>query len=233
MNKTLKVILIIAIPILIIGGIIYFFFGFNKSEEPSYTITNDSLKFKTEYEALNGQKTSDGKTYLTMNLKSYNPFVYSNYEDIFKLLDSGTGIIYFGFPECPWCRNLVPVLSDAAISANVKNILYLNIRDDRDTKELTSKGKIKTTKEGTDNYNKLLKILNGFLPAYKGLNDDSVKRIYLPTVVFVKDGKVLGIEQSLEAFSLRVNGNPYLGMNADEKTALTNIFNDYFTKLGY
>lgn len=230
MNKKLKVGLIILIVLIVIGGIIYLLFGFNKKDETTYSITNDSLKFKEEYEKLNGTASTSGKTYLTINIKSYNPFVYSSYDDIFKLLDEGTGVIYFGFPECPWCRNLVPVLSNAAIKSGVKEILYLNIKDDRDIKELTSKGKIKTTKEGTDNYEKLVKKLYDYLPVYNGLKDDTIKRVYLPTVVFVKDGKILGLEQSLEAFSKRVNGDAYQEMTTEEKNALTKIFTDYFKK---
>lgn len=230
MSKKLKIIIgsIIVLVILTIAIII----GLNYKSEPTYTITNDSLKFKEEYEKINGLTNErNGKTYISINIKSYNPFVYSSYDEIFKLLDNGTGVIYFGFPECPWCRNLVPVLSDSAIANNVKEVYYLNIREDRDTKELTSKGKIKTTKEGTDNYNKLLDILNKYLPAYEGLKDDTIKRVYLPTVIFVKDGKVIGLEQSLESFSKRADGNAYQEMNVEEKAELTKVFEKYYEKL--
>ena len=47
-------------------------------------------------------------------------------EEIFDILD-GTGIIYFGFPECPWCRNAVPVLLDAAEEVGIEKIYYIYI----------------------------------------------------------------------------------------------------------
>ena len=198
MNKKAKVItgVVVAIILIIMG---YFMFP-KKDNEPSYTITNDSLKFKEEYEN-------------------------------FDILDKGTGVIYLGFPECPWCRNLVPVLVDSALEEKVSPIYYLNISGDRNTLSLTKKGKIKTEKKGTEDYLKLVDILKDYLPVYDGLKDDSIKRIYLPTVIFVKDGKVLGLEETLESYSKRVDGNPYLEMNDYEKEELSNIFKDYYEKL--
>lgn len=229
MNKKAKVItgVVVAIILIIMG---YFMFP-KKDNEPSYTITNDSLKFKEEYENLNGKDNGNGKNYLSIDIKSYNPISYSNYEEIFDILDKGTGVIYLGFPECPWCRNLVPVLVDSALEEKVSPIYYLNISGDRNTLSLTKNGKIKTEKKGTEDYLKLVDILKDYLPVYDGLKDDSIKRIYLPTVIFVKDGKVLGLEETLESYSKRVDGNPYLEMNDSEKEELSNIFKDYYAKL--
>lgn len=229
MNKKAKVITgVIVVIILVIMG--YFMFS-KKDDGPSYTITNDSLKFKEEYESLNGKDNGNGKNYLSIDIKSYNPISYSNYEEIFDILDKGTGVIYLGFPECPWCRNLVPVLVDSALEEKVSPIYYLNISGDRNTLSLTKKGKIKTKKKGTEDYLKLVDILKDYLPVYDGLKDDSIKRIYLPTVIFVKDGKVLGLEETLESYSKRVEGNPYLEMNDSEKEELSNIFKGYYAKL--
>ena len=40
---------------------------------------------------------------------------YSNYDEIFEILESKSGVIYFGFPECPWCRNIALPLVDSAM----------------------------------------------------------------------------------------------------------------------
>ena len=71
MNKKAKVItgVVVAIILIIMG---YFMFP-KKDNEPSYTITNDSLKFKEEYENLNGKDNGNGKNYLSIDIKSYNP----------------------------------------------------------------------------------------------------------------------------------------------------------------
>ena len=234
MSKKLKIILGIIVIVLVLGIVGYFIW-----QGTGAKVTKDSIKFKEEYEAINAKyNSSNNKKYISINIKENNPVKYSSYDEIFEVLESGTGVIYFGFPECPWCRNLVPVLTDSALENGIKTVYYLNILEDRDIKELktTGTGKKKkttivTTKEGTPEYHKLLGILADFMSEYKGLNDESIKRIYLPTVVFVKDGKILGTEDSLESYAKRVDGNAYEPMNTEEKAALAKVFKTYYTKI--
>lgn len=230
MNNKIKAIIGIVI-IVVIGVIGYLIYKNNSEDKTEYTITNDSLKFKEEYESLNGKDTGYKQTYQTLDIKSYNPMLYSNYNEIFEILEKGTGIIYFGFPECPWCRNLVPVLVSSALESKVDKIYYLNIKEDRNTLTLTKKGKIKTEKQGNENYLKLVDILKDYLPVYDGLNDETIKRIYLPTVVFVKDGKVIGVQESLESYQKRVENNPFDPMTEAEQKELSDIFKGYYSKL--
>ena len=150
-------------------------------------INTDSYKFANEYNSLNGTKTESGKTYLTTNIKT-SSVKYTSYKEVFDILEGKTAIIYFGFPECPWCRNALPVLLDAA---NGQTIYYFNNKEDRDTKELLENGTVKTTKESTKDYKKLLEKLGDYADTYDGLNDESIKRLYYPTVLFVKNGKII------------------------------------------
>ena len=46
--------------------------------------------------------------------------------------------------------------------------------------------------EGTEEYYELVEKLDSVLGEYEGLNDSSIKRLYFPTVVFVKDGEIVG-----------------------------------------
>lgn len=230
MNNKIKAIIGVVI-IVVIGVIGYLIYKNNSEDKTEYTITNDSLKFKEEYESLNGKDTGYNQTYPTLDIKSYNPMLYSNYNEIFEILEKGTGIIYFGFPECPWCRNLVPVLVSSALESKVDKIYYLNIKEDRNTLTLTKKGKIKTEKQGNENYLKLVDILKDYLPVYDGLNDETIKRIYLPTVIFVKDGKIIGVQESLESYQKRVENNPFDPMTEAEQKELSDIFKGYYSKL--
>lgn len=216
--------------LIVIFTCVYAAFVDFEKEEKSYVVTNDTIKFEKEYESLNNVDNGKGNKYYAMSIGNYNKIKYSNYEEVFNLLDNGTGVIYFGFPECPWCRQLVPVLIESAIDTNIKDIYYLNIKEDRDTKELVD-DKIITKNEGTEDYQKLVKKLYAYLPAYKGLNNDGIKRIYLPTVVIVKNGKVIKIQESLERYTKRVNGDPYKPMDYDEKQDLYDIFVKYFKKI--
>lgn len=186
MNKNVITGIILGIIVLILC---YIAFNWEKEtvidETPSYTITNDSLKFKKEFEANN-----DKKNKVNISIKNYSTVTYSSYEEIFKKLESDESyILFFASSTDENSRIMASVLVDKALILK-EDIYYLDISNDMDTKELTKDGKIKTIKKGSDNYYELVKKLNGYLPVYKELNDDNVKRIYLPAVVFIQKGKI-------------------------------------------
>lgn len=151
---------------------------------------DDAMKFKNEYESLNEEG------YKKIEIPEDNQIKYSSYEEIIEILTSGTGVIYLGFPKCPWCRNAVPVLLDAVSETGIDTIYYYNALSIRDKKHLDEDGNIVVDEEGTEEYKKLVNILYDYLGEYSGLNDSSIKRIYFPTVIFVKDGKVKGLHVS-------------------------------------
>lgn len=187
----------------------------------------DAIKFKEEYETLNNKTNDNGKKYVNISVDEENPFVYASYEEVIDIIGNGTGVIYFGFPECPWCRNAVPVLIDAAQELGVDKIYYYNALSIRDTKSLDETGNIVTDKKGTDEYYKLVDLLSDVLTPYEGLNDESIKRLYFPTVVYVKDGKVLastiGTVDSQE--------NPYVKLTTEQSNELKNIYIDNMNKV--
>lgn len=227
MDKKLKILIGVLIILLLASPVFYKFINSKKEEDkPSYVITNDSLNFKQEYAALNEEEG-----YSKVELPSYAPVEYTDYEKVFELLDKGTGVILFGFPECPWCRNLVPVLTSSAIDYGLDTIYYMSNQKDRDTLSLNKKGKVITDKKATDDYKKLVEILKDDLPEYRGLKDKSIKRLYFPTVLFIKDGKILGLEQSLSSYTERVDGDPLIPMNQEEKSELYNIFTEYYKEI--
>lgn len=182
----------------------------------------DSIKFKEEYESLNGKTNDNNKKYKTLNISEDNNIIYSSVDEIINILESGTGVIYFGFPECPWCRNAVPVLLDAADETG-SDIYYFNALSIRDTKELDEDGNVITTKEGTDKYYKILELLGDNADIYSGLNDESIKRLYFPTVVFVLDGEVLYHHTG----TLDSQEDPYISLTDDQKEELLNIYIDH------
>ena len=172
-------------------------------------------RFKLEYESLNGQKTDDGREYMEVNINNDNKIVYADYKTIFDVLD-GTGVIYFGFPECPWCRNAVPILLEAAEESGIKQIYYLNNHDDRDTKVLKD-GEVITENEGTSNYNKLL----------EKLGDKAIKRLYYPTVVFVKNGEITDyIEGTVES-----QEDPYTPLTKNQRQELKDKYKSAINNL--
>lgn len=153
----------------------------------------DAMRFKEEYENLNDKRQSSEKLYKTIAVDEQNPMIYASYDDIKKVITDGTGVIYFGFPECPWCRNAVPVLLEVAKETGIDKIYYFNALSIRDKKHLDEDGNIIVDDEGTKEYKELLELLYDDLGEYEGLNDSSVKRLYFPTVVFIKNGEILGL----------------------------------------
>ena len=121
--------------------------------------------------------------------------VYADIDKIMEVIES-EGIIYFGFDECPWCRNALPVLIEAAKEKEIKEIYYYDIKDFRDELELKEDGTIETIKEKSEDYKKIYEALYDSLNVYDGLNDDSIKRLYAPTVFFIKNGKVVLMHES-------------------------------------
>lgn len=205
-----------------------------ENDEAEVHIT-DALAFKLEHEELNGVPHPDNSELLfkEMYIPEDNPFRYAEFDEIIDLLEDGTGIVYFGFPTCPWCRNLVPVLTNAAIDFGVDEILYRNVLYDRNILELED-GEVVEVRAGHPGYYQVLDILGDFAPEYRELEDASIRRIFVPAVVFVQDGEMISYYESLPSFQDRVSGEElggWLSMNEDEIEELTQIFMSYFEEL--
>ena len=105
-----------------------------------------------------------------------NVFVYRNLDEINKILENGTGVVYLGFPECPWCKGYIPYLNEVAINEHLDKIYYFNILNDR--------------KNNTSSYKKTIELLNDYLK----YDNEGNKRIYVPAVIAVNNGKIVGFD---------------------------------------
>ena len=105
-----------------------------------------------------------------------NVFVYRNLDEINKILENGTGVVYLGFPECPWCMGYIPYLNEVAINEHLDKIYYFNILNDR--------------KNNTSGYKKTAQLLNDYLK----YDNEGNKRIYVPAVIAVNNGKIVGFD---------------------------------------
>lgn len=215
--------------------------GFNN--ETKYVATQDEKKFKNDYESLNGTTRTNGQKNKEIEIIDDNNIVYITMEEAAKMLDSGTGVIYFGFAACPWCRNAVPVLLNAMNSSELKEIYYVDIRpedktenDLRDTFTLNNKNKAKKTKDAEKSYYDVLLALANDLNDYvlvtnKGKKvNTGEKRLYAPTVVAVKEGVVVGFhEGTVEKHEKDENGE-LRDLTKDEKVTLLNTYSDIISK---
>ncbi len=212
-----------------------------------YVATAMEKKFKEEYEKLNGTTYSDGTKITEVEIIADNNIEYISMSDAVNLLDSGTGIIYFGFSGCSYCRNAVPVLLEAMTSSELDTIFYVDLRpenkaenDLRDTYTLNSKNKAKKTKDAEESYYEVLTGLANYLEDYILVteNDKEVntgeKRLYAPTVVAVVGGEIVGFHQgTVEGHQADDNG-VLKDLTKDEQKELLNtyskIISDYLTK---
>jgi len=227
MNKKNLIILgIVGVIILILSIFLMVNLTRNKTE-------SDAIKFKEEYEALNGEKNTSDKEYKKLSIEENNPIKYATYDELLDLIDNKTGIIYLGFPECPWCRSALPVLLDAVKDNKIDTIYYMNIKNERDS-YVVKDGKLTHSVDkdgnkikGTEGYFKLLEALDEHLDDYVVTSDDKEyevgeKRIYAPSVIFVREGKVLNIQVSTVDSHL----DPYESLTKKQYQELYDIFND-------
>ena len=155
----------------------------------------DGIKFKEEYEKLNGKKNDQGKKYREITIDSKNKIVYKTTEEVLDLIDKKKSfVLYFGFDTCPWCRSVVPTLASISKELN-QEVYYIDVKDIRDTFELDDDNKPKLVKKGSKDYSKLLEKLEPVLEDYTLTDSDNneikvgEKRIYAPSIVSVIDGK--------------------------------------------
>ncbi len=194
----------------------------------------DALQFKEDYEKLNGEvNPNNDKNYPKVEIDENNPVKYSTADEIVEVLEKGTGIIYLGYPKCPWCRNAVPVLLQAASDAEVDNIYYIDMYDERDSYTVKEDGTLVKSKNGTEGYQKLLKALDGILDEYYVTDldgqeiDTNEKRIYVPLVVFVKDGEIIGSH----ADTVESQKDPYVLLNDEQREELYEIYDKYIHEM--
>lgn len=103
-----------------------------------------------------------------------NCFVFASVSEVLEKFESGSGLIFLGFQQCPWCQQLVPLVDDAAKAEGLDKIYYLDIRHARETND--------------DTYKKLVEKLKPHLRT----DQNGQPRVYVPDVTALKDGHVVG-----------------------------------------
>ena len=89
------------------------------------------------------------------------------------MLEHGTGVVFLGYPQCPWCQRLSEYVDQAARAEGIARIHYLNIRQARASKNET--------------YQKLV----ARLAPYLSKDEDGQPRIFVPDVTIVKRGSIV------------------------------------------
>ncbi len=131
--------------------------GCSQQEKKPEELT-DAKKFAQEY----NQVSED------------NVFVYRDVDQIIKIMKNGTGVVYLGYPECPWCQVYVKYLNEVAKDVGMDQIYYCNTK--------------KVKESNMEKYQELITLLDGHLQ----YNNEGEQWIYVPNVSFHVKGKILG-----------------------------------------
>lgn len=196
---------------------------------------SDALKFKEEYEALNGTiRESDGANYNDIKVDKHNPIKYIDAKKAIDVLSKEKAIIYVGAAWCPWCRNAVPVLFEVAKEYDADTIYYLDLDDEKSMFEVKDDKLVKTV-DGTKEYYKLLSKLNDRLSDYtlKDSNGNVLntgeKRIYMPYVIGIKSGRV--VADHTGTVNLEEGQTKYSKLTKSQHEELKQIYSELFEKV--
>lgn len=150
--KKKNILILLGVVILVILIISSYFIFFKKDKN-----ITDAEKFAKEY----------------TKLSSNNVFTYKSLKEVNKILEKGTGVVYLGFPECPWCQEYVKYVNEVAKKVDLDKVYYFNIREDRTN--------------NTEDYQTTIKLLRDYLPT----DEEGNPRVYVPLIAVIQNGKVV------------------------------------------
>ena len=98
---------------------------------------------------------------------------YTTANEVLELLANNySGIIVYGFKQCPWCQAVVPYVNEIALEKGYQEVLYLDIKDMRDNPDSIEK----------EQYNKIFNLIKGKI--------GNPEKIFAPTITVLKEGKI-------------------------------------------
>lgn len=106
-------------------------------------------------------------------------FKVGDHDSVEKMLAHGTGVIYFSFPECPWCQKYTPLLQNIAEKADME-VLYYNIYVDKS--------------EDKEWYDAIAGMIEEKNPEISRYDNDGNTLIFMPLVLFVNEGEIIGYD---------------------------------------
>ena len=138
---------VIVIIISLVGAVWYL-----QQYRPQPARQTDAARFQAEYP----------------RVAADNRFIYARDVAVLDVLEHGTGVVFLGYPQCPWCQRLSEYVDQAARAENIDRVHYLNIRQARASKNET--------------YQKLV----ARLAPYLSKDENGQPRIFVPDVTIVK-----------------------------------------------
>ncbi len=112
-------------------------------------------------------------------LPEENTFEIIDQERLTALIEHGTAVVFLGFPECPWCQAYVPFLDEVVRDAGTQVFYYNIYKDKTDDREY---------------YDHVAELINARDNTILAYDNDGKLRIYMPLVLFVQQGEIIGYD---------------------------------------
>lgn len=139
-------------------------------------------------------------------------FVSISYNQVIELIkNEATAVIYIGRPSCPWCMDAVGVLNEVAKEYQ-STVYYVFTRSDENQSD-----------EGQASKERLMEYMQDYLD----VNDEGKKALFIPDVLFIKEGKIVGNHiDTVDGYDANQRD-----MNEEEIEQLKSIYRSYFEKV--
>ena len=142
-----------------------------------------------------------------------HPFLKLTALDVQDMIDNkGSGIVYFGYPHCPFCQLAVPVISKVATNMQT-NVYYVDVYEDDD--------KISTT----DQMAALNSLISNEFAPFLTKDADGNPTFYTPDVFVIKDGVIIANHEGL------VDGKGGAELTDSETAELAQVYIDLFIQI--
>lgn len=105
---------------------------------------------------------------------SDNVFVFRDASETADILANGTGVVFMGFKECPWCQYYAVYLNETAQKMDIRKIFYCDIKEDR--------------QNNTKSYQRIVSILSSLLQ----YDDEGRRKVFVPDVTIIENGRIIG-----------------------------------------
>lgn len=142
-----------------------------------------------------------------------NEMTIKDAAEFFK--EGKSSLLYFGFDDCPWCKEALPIL-ELVLKENNLPFNYVKIRDENRNPLFTKAEKDE---------------LIPYIRDYVEENDEGELTIYVPLVVAVKNGKTIdghvGTVEDHDAHERLMNEQEVMVLS-DIYNALAGIYKDTF-----
>ncbi|MCR5068014.1 MAG: hypothetical protein K6A14_08145 [Erysipelotrichaceae bacterium] len=186
--------------------------------------SSDALRFKREYEQLNGQKDDNGKPYPEISIPEDNTVRYVDEQKICEAFENGTHVIYLGWPECGWCRRMLPVLLQTVKEYSGISVYYYSIKAARQAYEDGGDEKLAQIYL---NIVEELKRDDYDLSSQLNYYDDGTIRIPSSLVFFIKEGEIIGAHKRTVESHL----DSYEELTESQAKELAEIYRSYLDEM--